>query len=64
MRAIGTKVNITDKEHMLLLLTLNTLELGCMANIMGLEHSNGQMDQYIKVNGKTVVKTEMGSSQE
>ena len=61
MKETGTKVNIMDKELTLLHLMPNTLELGCTENIMALVHSNGLMDQSTKVNGKTVVRTEMES---
>jgi len=61
MKAIGIKVNITDKELTLHHLMPNTPELGCMENIMALELLNGLMDQFIKVNGRIVVKMEMES---
>jgi len=64
MKEIGTKVNIMDKELMLLHLMLNTQALGCMENIMALVHLSGQMDQFTKENGKTVVRMEMESLQE
>ena len=61
MKAIGIKVNITDKELTLHHLMPNTPELGCMENIMALALSNGLMVQFTKVNGKTAARTEMES---
>lgn len=62
MREIGTKVNITDKERILLHLMQNILGLGCMENITVSALLNGLTDLFTKVNGRIVAKTEMESS--
>ena len=40
------------------------MESGSMGNIMELEHFNGQMEAFTKVNGKIVEKMEKGNLQE
>ena len=61
MKAIGIKVSIMGREHMLHPLVQNTLGPGCMENIMGLEALNGPMGLFTKANGKIAGKMEMES---
>ena len=64
MKDIGKKESIMVKEFMKPLLVLSMMGSGNLANIMELEHSSGQMEVYIKENGKTVEKMEKGNLQE